>query len=573
MKGCGNMEAFFDGFITVSRYMLLIIALYVVLRAVISMFLKKASDPVRGRLINEVTGEVITLRDRECSIGRNKACDIVLGFDTISRLHAVMAFRNKGFLIFDTNSKSGVTVNGEKIKRKANVYDGDRVGFGGLEYTLSVNKFKYIKDKSSRIARPSYFLLFLLISVYNVIELLLTSFPDGKFAFLVAFAFLGMIILMWGYYFLASMLMRITTFELETIAFLFASTGLGIVASIYPDGALKQFFAIVIGVVGFCLLLTLLRFIDAIKVIRYIVAVGAIGLLAVTLLVAEPTNGALSWVNIGGVSLQPSELVKVAFIFVGAVTLERLQSVRHLTLYMIFAAVCVVELFLMYDFGAALIFFFTFIVIAFMRSGDIRTIMLICIGAALGAVLIILFKPYVAARFSGYLHIWENMDTTGYQQTRTLIYSASGGLFGLGLGNGKLRTIFAAAEDLVFGVVCEEFGMIMGFLIPVTFIFVAVATVINSQKAKSSFYAISGVAAISLLLFQSMLNIFGVTDLLPLTGVTLPFISKGGSSIICCFCLLAFIKSVDVRTFSNFKPDSERPIPKQKRRVTDEIDN
>ncbi len=567
------MEAFFDGFITVSRYMLLIIALYVVLRAVISMFLKKASDPVRGRLINEVTGEVITLRDRECSIGRNKACDIVLGFDTISRLHAVMAFRNKGFLIFDTNSKSGVTVNGEKIKRKANVYDGDRVGFGGLEYTLSVNKFKYIKDKSSRIARPSYFLLFLLISVYNVIELLLTSFPDGKFAFLVAFAFLGMIILMWGYYFLASMLMRITTFELETIAFLFASTGLGIVASIYPDGALKQFFAIVIGVVGFCLLLTLLRFIDAIKVIRYIVAVGAIGLLAVTLLVAEPTNGALSWVNIGGVSLQPSELVKVAFIFVGAVTLERLQSVRHLTLYMIFAAVCVVELFLMYDFGAALIFFFTFIVIAFMRSGDIRTIMLICIGAALGAVLIILFKPYVAARFSGYLHIWENMDTTGYQQTRTLIYSASGGLFGLGLGNGKLRTIFAAAEDLVFGVVCEEFGMIMGFLIPVTFIFVAVATVINSQKAKSSFYAISGVAAISLLLFQSMLNIFGVTDLLPLTGVTLPFISKGGSSIICCFCLLAFIKSVDVRTFSNFKPDSERPIPKQKRRVTDEIDN
>jgi cell division protein FtsW (lipid II flippase) len=165
------------------------------------------------------------------------------------------------------------------------------------------------------------------------------------------------------------------------------------------------------------------------------------------------------------------------------------------------------------------------------------------------------------------------MDTTGYQQTRTLIYSASGGLFGLGLGNGKLRTIFAAAEDLVFGVVCEEFGMIMGFLIPVTYILIAVATVINSQKSKSTFYAISGVAAISLLLFQSMLNIFGVTDLLPLTGVTLPFISKGGSSIICCFCLLAFIKSVDVRTFSNFKPDLLRPIPKQKRRATDEIDN
>ena len=567
------MEGFILSLTTVSRYALLIIALYVVVRVVLAIFFKKATNPVRGRLVNDVTGEVITLRDNETSIGRNKACDVVLGFDTISRLHAVMAFRNKGFMVFDTNSKSGVTVNGEKIKNKANVYDGDRVGFGGLEYTLSVNKFKYIKDKSGVLGRPNYFIILTLISVFNIFTMFLTSFPEGNFEIRVASAFLGMIALIWGYFFFASIVMRITGFEVESIAFLFASIGLGIVASIYPGGALKQFFAILLGVVGFCVLLTLLRFVDAIKVFRYMLAVGAIGLLALTLLIAEPTNGALSWVNIAGISLQPSELVKVAFIFVGAVTLEKLQSIKQLTLYIVFAAICVLELFLMYDFGAALIFFFTFIVIAFMRSGDIRTIMLICIAAALGAVLIILFKPYVAARFSGYLHIWENMDTTGYQQTRTLIYSASGGLFGLGLGNGKLRNVFAAAEDLVFGVVCEEYGIIMGFLIPVTFALLTVAIIINAQRSKSTFYAISGVGAISLVLFQTMLNIFGVTDLLPLTGVTLPFVSKGGSSIICCFCLLAFMKSVDTRTFSNFKPDLARPEPKQKRRVKNEVDN
>lgn len=567
------MEGFILSLTTVSRYALLIIALYVVVRVVLAMFFKKATNPVRGRLVNDVTGEVITLRDNETSIGRNKACDVVLGFDTISRLHAVMAFRNKGFMVFDTNSKSGVTVNGEKIKNKANVYDGDRVGFGGLEYTLSVNKFKYIKDKSGVLGRPNYFIILTLISVFNIFTMFLTSFPEGDFEIRVASAFLGMIALIWGYFFFASIVMRITGFEVESIAFLFASIGLGIVASIYPGGALKQFFAILLGVVGFCMLLTLLRFVDTIKVFRYMLAVGAIGLLALTLLIAEPTNGALSWVNIAGISLQPSELVKVAFIFVGAVTLEKLQSIKQLTLYIVFAAICVLELFLMYDFGAALIFFFTFIVIAFMRSGDIRTIMLICIAAALGAVLIILFKPYVAARFSGYLHIWENMDTTGYQQTRTLIYSASGGLFGLGLGNGKLRNVFAAAEDLVFGVVCEEYGIIMGFLIPVTFVLLTVAIIINAQRSKSTFYAISGVGAISLVLFQTMLNIFGVTDLLPLTGVTLPFVSKGGSSIICCFCLLAFMKSVDTRTFSNFKPDLARPEPKQKRRAKNEVDN
>lgn len=560
------MNGFILGLTTVSRYLLLAIALYVVVRVVLAMFFKKATNPVRGRLINEITGEVITLRDNEISIGRNKKCDVVLGFDTISRLHAVMAFRNKGFVIFDTHSKAGVSVNGTKIKSKALLNDGDRIGFGGLEYTLTVNKFKYIKDKSNVLGRPNYFIMLILITAFNLVTLMLTSFPDGKFAFNVAAAFLGMIILSWAYVLFSSYVMRITTFEFETIAFLFSSIGLSIVASVYPEGALKQFFAIAIGVAGFCVLLAVLRFLDVIKVFRYIVGAGAIGLLAVTLLIAEPTNGALSWVNIGGISLQPSELVKVAFIFVGAVTLERLQSVKHLTLYIGFAAVCVLELFLMYDFGAALIFFFTFIVIAFMRSGDVRTIMLICIAAALGAVLIILFKPYVAARFSGYLHIWENMDTTGYQQTRTLIYSASGGLFGLGLGNGKLRDIFAAAEDLVFGVVCEEFGMIMAFLIPVTFALLTVATIINAQKTKSTFYAISGVAAVAMLLFQSMLNIFGVTDLLPLTGVTLPFISKGGSSIICCFCLFAFIKAADVRTFSNFKPDLQR-------RVKNEVDN
>lgn len=147
------------------------------------------------------------------------------------------------------------------------------------------------------------------------------------------------------------------------------------------------------------------------------------------------------------------------------------------------------------------------------------------------------------------------MDEGGYQQTRTLIYSASGGLFGLGLGNGELRNIFAAAEDLVFGVVSEEFGLIMSFMIPITYCIIAIWVIVNAKKAKSTFYTLAGVGAIAMILFQTMLSIFGITDLLPLTGVTLPFISKGGSSIISCFCLLSFIKSIDTRTFANFKPE------------------
>ncbi len=546
------------------RYAMLGIVLFVVIRMLIALFCKKTTDPVRAKLINSITGEGISLYDRELSLGRNKKCDIVLPFETVSRLHAVIAYRNKGFVIFDTFSKTGVTVNGEKINDKSHIYDGDVIGMGGLEYTLKEAKYKYIKDKSGAAGQASYGIVLILLAVFNIFSMLLNLFPNGDFNSQILIVYLGFIALQWVYFVFASFVMRINNFELEMIGFMFASVGLAIVGSMYPDTVMKQFFAVVLGVVAYCALLMFMRFVSAVKTLRWMVAFCAVGLLAVTLAIAEPTNGALSWLSLGGISIQPSELVKVAFIFAGAVTLEKLQSIRHLTMYIVFAAVCVGELFLMYDFGAALIFFFTFVVIAFMRSGDVRTLVLICMVAALGAGMILVFKPYVASRFSTYLHVWEYMDEGGFQQTRTLIYTASGGLFGLGLGKGQLRNIFAAAEDLVFGVVCEEFGMIMGFLIPLTYCLIAVWAVVNSGKAKSTFYSIAGVAASAMMLFQTMLNVFGITDLLPLTGVTLPFVSKGGSSIVSCFCLLAFIKVIDTRTYASFKPDTARPQKAQK---------
>lgn len=555
----------------VLRYAMLGIVLFVVIRMLVALFCKKTTDPVRAKLVNSITGEGLPLYDREVSLGRNKKCDIVLPFETISRLHAVIAYRNKGFVIFDTFSKTGVTVNGEKINGKAHIYDGDIVGMGGLEYTLKEARYKYIKDKSGAAGRASYGVVLILIALFNIFSMVLNISPDSELNGQIVLVYLGFIALQWIYFVFASFVMRINNFELEMIGFMFASVGLAIVGSMYPETVIKQFLAIVLGVVLYCVLLMFMRFVSTVKTLRWMVAFGAIGLLGVTLAIAEPTNGALSWLSLGGISIQPSELVKVAFIFAGAVTLEKLQSIRHLTMYIVFAAICVGELFLMYDFGAALIFFFTFIVIAFMRSGDVRTLLLICMVAALGAGLILVFKPYVANRFSTYLHVWEYMDEGGFQQTRTLIYTASGGLFGLGLGKGQLRNIFAAAEDLVFGVVCEEFGMIMGFLIPLTYCAVAIWAVVNSGKAKSSFYSIVGVAASAMMLFQTMLNIFGVTDLLPLTGVTLPFVSKGGSSIISCFCLLAFIKVIDTRTYASFKPDTQRPQKSRKGHESPEI--
>ncbi|MBR2892599.1 MAG: FtsW/RodA/SpoVE family cell cycle protein, partial [Clostridia bacterium] len=126
-------------------------------------------------------------------------------------------------------------------------------------------------------------------------------------------------------------------------------------------------------------------------------------------------NGAYNWLAFKGFSIQPSEFVKIAFIFVGAATLDKLVTAKNIYMYVLFSMGCIGVLFLMKDFGTALIFFFTFIVISFMRSGDIRTIIFICAAALIGAVLIIYFRPHVAARFAAYRHVWEDVYGAGYQ--------------------------------------------------------------------------------------------------------------------------------------------------------------
>ena len=114
MKGGENMQEFVLALMPFFRYAMLGIVLFITIRMLLGLFFKKTTDPIRGKLVNKITNESISLRERETSLGRNKNCDIVLPFDTISRLHAVIAYRNKGFVIFDTFSKSGIKVNGNK---------------------------------------------------------------------------------------------------------------------------------------------------------------------------------------------------------------------------------------------------------------------------------------------------------------------------------------------------------------------------------------------------------------------------------------------------------------------------
>lgn len=412
------------------------------------------------------------------------------------------------------------------------------------------------KKKLPKIKPINNFALMAFLTLFEVITAFSAAYSaeDGiQYQTLIAMGIL--IVVEWAYLIVFYTAMHRRNFELELIAFFLCATGISVIGSVSPSAALKQCLMIVAGVIVYIVMVFLLGNLDLCMKLRLPVAIAALLLLLVNLIIAETTNGARNWITIGGengITLQPSEFVKVAFIFVGAATLEKIQTSKNIFAFIGFSVACVGSLILIKDFGTALIFFVTFLIIAFMTSGDIKTIILAIASAVLGAGIVLKYRSYVMARFSVYRHVWEAdyYNTSGYQQTRTLVGLASGGLFGLGIGNGYTRTVYASTTDLIFGVICEEWGYIFGIILVLAFVAIAVSALVNSIAARSTFYSIAAVAGAGLLLFQTALNIFGITDVLPLTGVTLPFVSQGGSSMISCWAVLAYIKASDVRTYN-----------------------
>ena len=342
-------------------------------------------------------------------------------------------------------------------------------------------------------------------------------------------------------------------FELEIIAFFLTGVGLAVIGSVDPNACFKQLMIALAGIVAYTVLVFILGDVDLCMKLRLPVAIGALVLLLINLIIGKVKYGAQNWIEIGGITVQPSEFVKVAFIFVGAATLEKIQTSKNIIKFIAFSVACVGTLILIRDFGTALIFFVTFLIIAFMNSGDFKTIGLAVSAAGLGGAIVIKYKSYVTNRFSVYRHIWEDPYGKGYQQTHILTGIASGGLLGMGIGKGNIRNYFdnyLVTTDDVFGIICEEWGFLFGVLLVLSFVAIAVSALVNSIAARSTFYSICAVAGAGMLLFQTALNIFGITDVLPLTGVTLPFVSQGGSSMLSCWAVLAFIKASDVRTYN-----------------------
>ena len=560
------------------RWLFPVLAILILYRAVKSL-LRSPHTPETWGQLSLPNGSPILLTHWENIIGRGKTADVYLNYPSISRQHAALCRgKEEDWRIYDLGSKGGTLVNEEPVKASAPVKLGDTITLGGvpLVFLPQTVAEREELEKKRRTERPAaMWPSFLWLTVFQVLACFQLIVAEGVEASVtIPLSFLGLSLVMWLY----AVVLRCTHcvgFEMETIAFFLSTLSLAITASSAPGSLLKQFIAILLGLVLFLVLGIFLRDLQRVQKNRWRMAAAAIGLLTITLVLGNAKYGAVNWISIGGLSFQPSEIAKICYIFAGAATLERLFHKRNITLFIFMTGVCIGLLGLMSDFGTAAIFFVTFLVIAYLRSGDWATLTLICGGAVFGAGIILTFKPYILSRFASWGHAWEAASTTGYQQTRTMSAAASGGLLGMGGGNGWLHRVPAADTDLVFGMLCEEWGLLIAVLAVGAIITLAFFAVRACRVGRSSFYIIAACAAGSLLVFQTCLNVFGSVDLLPLTGVTFPFVSNGGSAMMSAWGLLAFLKATDTRENASFaiqrKP--QRKLTEDARRRTEPLDD
>ncbi len=399
--------------------------------------------PETWAYISLPNGERIPLTHWENIVGRAKTADVVISYPSVSRTHAAINRNDRGeWTLYELGSTGGTLVNGRRVDGNAILEDGDVLSFGGVESVfLPVPVEEKRAERKSRAAnaRPvppwGSLVLLTLFQVLTAFQHVLAAGAEATVN--IPLAFLGLTAMMWIYC-LTMRMMRRVGFEMELIAFFLCTLSLSVTASRFPDNVIKNFLLMLLGLFGFVVLCWLLRDLERAQKARWLMAAGAVGLLVMTLIFGSNREGAKLWIEVGGFTFQPSEIAKICYIFAGAATLDRLFRKRNLTLFIVLTAMCGGCLALMNDFGGALIFFVTFIVIAYMRSGDWATLALITSGCGIGGLMLLRLKPHVAARFAVWGHAWEDASGRGYQQVRTMTASASGGLVGVGAFGGTL---------------------------------------------------------------------------------------------------------------------------------------
>jgi len=339
---------------------------------------------------------------------------------------------------------------------------------------------------------------------------------------------------------------------LLTLTNFLCALGVLLLYRIKPEYGLDQAVHYGIGLV--CMLITILV-VHKVRSWRWIAFPAiflSLGALALPIVIGTTINGAKSWISIGGQSLQPSELVKLSFLVVLAYYMSR----RRMLPWLFLAVGSLGLLMLQKDLGTA-IMYYTSTLFLFYASTSNLPLTLLGLAGGVGAAMVGYNKfPHVQRRIAAWRNPWGDYQNSGFQIVQSLIAIASGGFFGVGLGLGSPRDIPEYTSDFIFAVLCEQFGIIFGLCVLLIYVMIILRGVSIATASRESFHALLAMGCVLILGVQTFVIIGGVIKLIPLTGVTLPFVSEGGTSLVSCLCLIGMLQGVASRNEDLLKEDA-----------------
>ena len=308
-----------------------------------------------------------------------------------------------------------------------------------------------------------------------------------------------------------------------------------------PNYALQQATWYGLGILAMLVCVWAVRYLRFGRRAVYLLSAVSLVLLALPLILGDEINGAKNWIRISQFSFQPSEAVKICLLIV----LARFMSERRFWPWFIFTVICLAMLMLQKDLGTALMYYGTALLMAFASTGSFALLLAGLAGGCGAAYAGYRMFAHVKKRVAIWRNPWIVYDTSGYQIVQGLMALASGGLMGMGLGLGEPTAIPIYESDFIFAVICEQFGLIFALCVLAIYVALIWRGATTAIAARKSFHGLIAMGATMMIGLQSFVIIGGVIKLIPLTGVTLPFVSYGGTSLLCSMCLVGLIQGVE----------------------------
>ncbi len=346
---------------------------------------------------------------------------------------------------------------------------------------------------------------------------------------------------------------------------LLSGLGLCIVSRLSFTRAFRQY---IITLVSFAICLVIPFFVDRFRYFRQLLwAYAGVGIvtLSIVLLNGAKTNGAKISYTIHGFTFQPSEFVKILFLFFLAALLYKYNDLKWIFISAVISGIHVLVLVLSRDLGSALIFFVAYFMILVMSTHNYWYLLTGLGGGAIACIVAYNIFDHVKVRVVAFLDPWTYIDDQAYQITQSLFAISSGGWFGNGLMQGRPWDIPYVDQDLVFSALCEEFGLLFSICVLIICLCCFFRMMVMSARISDKFYQIIVYGIGVMYIFQVFLTVGGGTKFIPLTGVTLPFISYGGSSVMTTYIMFFIVQGIYIKSRNfEFSSDEKNKKPDTK---------